>query len=158
VTEPQHQSGVLVIGYGNTLRCDDGAGVVAAQQLAARVGNQAAVITAHQLLPEMACEIACFDTVIFMDASVDLPGGVVASAAVNPSAAEAGPTGHHLTPAALLAMTDSMFGRAARGHIIAVGAESLELGESLSPAVTVAVDEMVDRAIGLIESRVPVHA
>lgn len=158
MTEPQHPSGVLVIGYGNTLRCDDGAGVVAAQRLAARVGNRAVVITAHQLLPEMACEIACFDTVVFMDASVDLPGGVVASAHVSPNAGEAGPTGHHLTPAALLAMTDSMFGRAARGHIIAVGAASLELGESLSPSVTEAVDEMVNRAIGLIETRVAVHA
>ena len=46
------QSGVLVIGYGNTLRSDDGAGVVAAERLAEAIGSRATVLTRHQLLPD----------------------------------------------------------------------------------------------------------
>ncbi len=60
----------LVIGYGNTLRGDDGVGPLVAEQVEA--WNLPAVRSrvTHQLTPELAAEIAEVDLVFFVDAYV----------------------------------------------------------------------------------------
>jgi hydrogenase maturation protease len=59
---------VVVIGYGNTLRSDDGAG----QQVATLVEDwqlpQVRSLAVHQLTPELAAELATAQMVIFVDA------------------------------------------------------------------------------------------
>lgn len=67
---------ILIIGYGNPLRRDDGAGRVVAEKLAQYWSNQgiaARVMTDIQLTPEMVEEIAGdeVDTVIFVDSRTD---------------------------------------------------------------------------------------
>ena len=58
----------LVIGYGNTLRSDDGAG----QRVAEKIGQWelpgVGALAVHQLTPELAENIAQADAVIFVDA------------------------------------------------------------------------------------------
>ncbi|MGF1587982.1 MAG: hydrogenase maturation protease [Pleurocapsa sp.] len=60
----------LVIGYGNTLRSDDGAGQSAANQIAAWGLPNVRSLAVHQLTPELAEDIANADTVIFVDAVI----------------------------------------------------------------------------------------
>ncbi len=62
----------LVIGYGNTLRGDDGVGYRIAEAIADWNFPEIKVIASHQLTPELALEIANCDRVIFVDAA--LPG------------------------------------------------------------------------------------
>ena len=62
----------LVIGYGNDLRSDDGAGRVVADRLDALALPDVTVRSVIQLTPELALEIAKFDTVVFVDASVEV--------------------------------------------------------------------------------------
>ncbi len=63
--------GILLIGYGNPARADDGLGPA----LAARIGKASikrlTVDADYQLTIENSCEIAKYDIVIFADASVD---------------------------------------------------------------------------------------
>ena len=64
---------ILLIGYGNPLRRDDGAGPALAGMLEARGGrNDLRVITVHQLVPELAQDLAAVDVtaVLFLNASV----------------------------------------------------------------------------------------
>ena len=59
----------LVIGFGNTLRSDDGVGRYAAERLATdgRLTG-ATVIAVHQLAPELAIEVARADLLVLVDA------------------------------------------------------------------------------------------
>src|SRR5947207_2352820 len=60
---------VLIIGYGSSLRGDDGAGSIAAELLAERFKeNDVQVRRCHQLVPELAEPISCAEVVIFVDA------------------------------------------------------------------------------------------
>ena len=64
-------SKVLVIGYGNTLRGDDAAGVHAAGLIAKR-HPEIICVCLHQLVPELAEQIAECDIVFFIDAQKDI--------------------------------------------------------------------------------------
>jgi len=76
----------LIIGYGNTLRGDDGFGWRAAEQLAAShsIGD-VEVQTQHQLTPELAQTMSEADTVVFLDAAADGPPGQVRYRRIEPS-------------------------------------------------------------------------
>lgn len=58
---------VIVIGYGNTLRSDDGAGQKVAEILASWHLPQVRSISVHQLTPELAAPIAEAELAIFVD-------------------------------------------------------------------------------------------
>jgi hydrogenase maturation protease len=60
----------LVIGYGNTLRGDDGIGFLVAEQVAAWNLPEVRSLSVHQLTPELAAEIAQAEVVYFADACV----------------------------------------------------------------------------------------
>ena len=65
---------VLVIGYGNPLRGDDGIGRVIAEHIAETLRPEAIdVVVAHQLTPELTEPISRSGLVIFVDAAVHLP-------------------------------------------------------------------------------------
>ncbi|MFI5043071.1 MAG: hydrogenase maturation protease, partial [Acidimicrobiales bacterium] len=71
--------GVLVIGYGNTLRSDDGVGWHAAALLAEdpRLAG-VEVLAVHQLTPELALDMSRATLVILIDAGADDPPGAIA--------------------------------------------------------------------------------
>ena len=66
-------SGILVIGYGNTLRGDDGVGPKVAETVGALRLPGVRTLICQQLSPEHAAPISVADTVIFVDAAVDAP-------------------------------------------------------------------------------------
>ena len=66
----------LVIGYGDTLRCDDGAGPRVAELFAATDG--VAVRIRGQLVPELADDMRGREVVVFVDAAATLEAGAVA--------------------------------------------------------------------------------
>lgn len=61
---------ILVIGYGNVLRGDDGVGPLVVEQLAAEHWPLVRMLSVHQLLPELAADIAEAEEVFFVDACV----------------------------------------------------------------------------------------
>jgi len=72
-------AGVLVIGYGNALRSDDGIGVHAAALL--RDDHRLAgveILALHQLTPELALDMSRASLVVLIDASTEGPPGSVA--------------------------------------------------------------------------------
>jgi len=134
---------LLIIGYGNPTRTDDGAGVAAAERLAARLPDGVLTLTPHQLTPELAQDLAEAGEAWFCDASVDLPAGEWSVNAITERPATLLTSGHHVTPAALLACAESIYGRSPAAKAITFGVASLDFGTTLSPAVDRAIDAAV---------------
>ncbi len=149
-TEPNKPRHTLVIGFGNTLRSDDGAGPVVAKLLADRLAAEQAsgvvALAVIQLLPELAENISRSKCVIFIDASVKVPVGRLDVGRIQSHRPEEHPSrlGHHETPERLLAICEKVFGDVPPAFVLAIGAASLELGSHLSRAVKPAVRELAN--------------
>lgn len=126
----------IVIGYGNTLRRDDGAGPVVAEAVAAWNVAGVTAWSVHQLAPELAEAVAQADLAVFVDARASSRGGeAVERRVVSPDPAAAGTLGHVSDPGVLLYLAEALYGRRpAEAWLITVPAVDLEHGEGLSPA------------------------
>jgi hydrogenase maturation protease len=144
---------VLVIGYGNPLRGDDGVGCVIAEELAKRLrepDSNVQVVACHQLSPELAEPVAETRAVIFIDASVELKPGEVRVSAVTADRFSPGAFAHSMKPSALLATASELFGQAPPAKSVGIGAFSFETGMHLTPQVQAAVS----MAIAAVEKEI----
>jgi hydrogenase maturation protease len=149
-------SGVLVVGYGNPLRTDDGIGPMAAQRLADDPRLEGAtVLTAHQLLPELALDVSRAALAVLIDVRADAPPASVAIESVEP--APAGDNGtawsHHLTPTALGSLALELYGAAPEMVVVSIGAASLEVGDRPSAELEAALPRIVDAVVGVVQGR-----
>jgi hydrogenase maturation protease len=150
---------VLVIGYGNTLRRDDGVGVRAAELMAADPRFAAVeVLTAYQLTPELSLDLGTASLVVFVDADVrGLPGaidvrelsavgGTPAGVSRPPGSehADQGTSSHHVGADEVLALARELTGASPRAVAVGIGVADLELGEGLSAPVESALPRVVD--------------
>jgi hydrogenase maturation protease len=122
---------VLLIGYGNALRRDDGVGPCVARMLAERYPHRVHACEVHQLTPELSATLARYGTVIFIDAAM---GPEQTEGRLVPVTRESrAPWGTHLaSPAGLLALAEEIYGARPRAWYLAVAGEEFDLGEGLS--------------------------
>src|SRR5271157_3912428 len=113
---------ILVYGYGNPGRQDDGAGVLLVEELAAwaRSGNRSWLTfdSNYQLNAEDALEVAQHDVVIFADAIGDQPEGF-RFRALFPSASVSFST-HAMIPASVLALSKELYGASPAAYILTI--------------------------------------
>jgi hydrogenase maturation protease len=133
---------ILVIGYGNPYRRDDGAGLVLAQKLAnywASEGIHTRLLTGAQLLPEMACDIADDNSahVLFVDTVDTTVSATDIGIQVSPIELDVtSPTlGHHLEPATLISFAALLFGSYPRAWLVTVPGVDFGHGEGFSDEV-----------------------
>ncbi len=132
-------SKILVIGYGNTIRGDDSAGIRAAELITNRIPD-IECITLHQLLPEQAEQISVSDVVFFLDAERDIRQLHVQS--MEPGTQSIQPRTHFISPDSLLSLSRELYGRVpSKAYVIGIPAEQFELSESLSELTAYAVEE-----------------
>jgi hydrogenase maturation protease len=144
--------GILVIGYGNTLRRDDGAGVALAERLVdcwQQSGVSAQLLTVTQLVPELAFDIAADGVlaVVFVDAVAGAVDDAVQMRRIGPQVASPS-LGHQLDPAALLLYARLIAGRTLPAWLVTVPGVEFDLGEEMSPAVrrlVATADRVADR-------------
>jgi hydrogenase maturation protease len=144
---------VLVIGYGNPLRSDDGAGWRAAELLSEdprAAGAQ--VLAVHQLTPELAEDVSRVGLLVLVDASKE-PG---TTGSVSTRGLEADPVSdavfsHHVDPARLLKLSSTLFGQSPRAVQVSIKVTDLEVGTDLSGPIRDAMPDLVDAVIGAIE-------
>jgi hydrogenase maturation protease len=142
---------VLVIGYGNTLRADDGVGRFAAERLAddPRLDG-VRVIGQHQLTPELALDVSRAGMVVFVDASSRPPAGTVAVERMERTGRQRAGWSHYLDPPSLLDLTGELYGRVPDAFLVSVGVESVLLGDRMSPLVEASLPGLVDAVAELI--------
>ncbi len=133
---------ILILGYGNPLRSDDGLGWRAAEDLARRFSpDEVEIRTCHQLLPELVVPVSQADTTFFIDARQDGEPGEVRCEPVVPQSASLR-FSHQLSPAAILAWSQELYGRSPRAFAVSVCGHCFDLGETLSPVVTASLPRL----------------
>ncbi len=141
---------ILVIGYGNTLRGDDGVGQHIARRLDVSLySDSVQVLACHQLTPELVEPVSRADFVVFIDAAETGRAGEIHSADVEAEVVSGAFT-HNVTPASLLAAAYDLYGVRPRGFLISITGSQFSYGESLSPEVEAAAEEVIKRIYRLI--------
>lgn len=137
---------LLLIGYGNPGRLDDGLGPALAEKLAEKAIPGLTVDANYLLTVEDAHAVAAHDVVIFADASVNGPEPL-SFRRIMPAPALSF-SSHSNQPEAILGLARVLFGAETRGYVLAIrGYRFDEFGEELSPGAC----GNLDVAVRLIE-------
>ena len=124
-------TGLLVIGYGNTLRRDDGVGPKVAEAVAALDLPGIRTLACPLLTPELAEPVSQATVAVFVDAAVDAPREVQRRPLSPADTSQI--MAHAASPATLLALARDVFGHTPEAWLITVPAEDLGIGDELSP-------------------------
>lgn len=131
----------LVIGYGNTLRGDDGAGVRAVEMITQEHPEIECIIV-HQLTPELAERIAETRMVFFIDAQTDAEELTVRL--IEPKKETDEPHTHYISPETLLSLSRQLYKKLpVESYLIGIPASSFDFSEDLSPKTAFFVKECV---------------
>jgi len=147
---------VLIIAFGNPLRCDDSLAWHAADRLAGRFpGEDVDILRTHQLAPDLAETISHCESIIFVDAaSVEVPGNGHPGEIREIQVSSAGSTprlSHQLSPGALVSLARSLYDATPRAILVTLTGECFDHGESLSPVITAALPVLVARIETLVQ-------
>lgn len=125
---------VLLIGYGNPGRGDDGLGPALAARIEARALPGVTVDIDYQLTVDHAALIAGQDVVVFADAMM----GLDRPFQLTPVEGTAEALGsHQVSPQAALTLAGLLFGQTPPGWVLAISGQDFgEVKEGLSPQAT----------------------
>lgn len=149
--------GMLVIGYGNALRGDDGVGPAVAERVGALGLSGVRGEVLHQLTPELAGDVAEAGTVVFVDAMEADSGQDIAAPGVIVRELDAagglGWSGHRCSPEGLLALSAELYGRSPRAWCVAVPVRGFGWGPGLTEEARKGVEVAVEAIRNLWESQ-----
>lgn len=140
----------LIIGYGSTLRCDDGVGYLIAEKLMDQLESTNSqqttfdVIARQQLTPDLADAVSRADKVIFIDACAESAPGEIRVRDVMPAGANWGAFVHEMSPEVLLDCVMDIYKVVPRAQLITIGGESFEIGEGLTQKVSDAIPKVIE--------------
>lgn len=138
----------LVIGYGNTLRQDDGVGYRLAEQVETWQWPHVRAIACHQLTPELAAEMAECDRVIFVDAQSPTAPQPLRLVAIAPAAATLYDP-HRSDPTGLLALTALSYGGYPAAYGLLIPTARMDFGETLSETAS----QGLKAAVAILQSQ-----
>jgi hydrogenase maturation protease len=121
---------LLVVGYGNTLRSDDGVGPKVAEAIAALDLPGVETLACALLTPELADPVSRAKVVVFVDAAVDAPREVQLRPLAPAESSQI--LAHAAAPPTLLALARDVFGHAPEAWWLTIPVENLSLGEDFS--------------------------
>ncbi len=146
---------ILILGYGNPGRSDDGLGPLLAETVAGWGIDGVDAAWDYQLNIEHAAELARTDLALFADAALEAPEpfGLTKLA---PSNATHFST-HSMPPAAVLETCRTAWGRTPPSFVMALRGESFEMGEGLSDKAASRLEQALLFLRGVIESDDPLR-
>jgi len=138
-------SGILILGYGNTLRSDDAMGIHAAHELQNFYCDDAGVrvLATSQLMVELAEDVSQAQLVLFVDAAEGGTPGRIFIENLTPQE-EAVRFTHHCPPRTLLAAARHLYGSAPEAMSITMAGSSFEVGMGLSTDVQSNLPTLLD--------------
>ena len=141
---------VLILGYGNPFRSDDGLGwQVAVQLLRTTPAPEVEILPCLQLTPELAEPISRAECVLFIDSPREGVPGAFRCREVEPCAGPASLT-HELSPQVLLGIARDLYSAFPEAYLLSISGESFEAGEALSVAVEARIPELRARLRELV--------
>jgi len=151
---------VLIVAYGNPLRCDDGVAWRAADALAPKCSeSDVEILRLHQLTPELADTVRYFRCVMFVDAapcdrSKNQPG-MIRVEEIRGFTSEPARFSHVLSPKKVLNLAWQLYDARPRAFVITVAGQDFDHGDCLSAPVASALPELVARIERLVEDSNP---
>lgn len=139
----------LLIGYGNTLRSDDGAGAVVAEEVAALNIPGVDTRVCQQLQLDLVPDFLAYRRVILVDAAVS--GESVVIRRISPKTADGSST-HHITPEVLLQTAKNLYDAELEMYLCAVRGSVFSFGTALSPETRVHCTHAVQLISMLIQT------
>ncbi len=134
---------LLVIGYGNTLRGDDGVGPRVAEAIGKLHLPGVRTLICPLLTPELADPIARAKKVIFVDAAVDAPNAVQWRKLEPKETSQL--MAHAADPRTMLALARDVFGHVPEAWWLTIPAVDLGFSEEFSTAVQRGFAEAVEK-------------
>lgn len=149
---------ILVIGYGNDLRRDDGIGPQVARIVASWKRPGLESMATHGLMPELAEPISRAERVVFVDARQDTPlddgevllrhiipdeTAVADAERKEPMTPVSGFLGHTSSPEWLLELAEAVYGRAPPACLVTIPASDFGYGEGFSPRALVGIQSVL---------------
>ncbi len=156
---------VLLIGYGNSSRRDDGVAEHILRRLLVALGldpeslateeehDQRPGLRAmlvHQLAPELAELAWRYDTLVFIDAHVAGAGWAPLEWQPLEPAVQGGMSGHHLKPGVILSLCEALYGHRPQAYMLSVLGHSFDFGETLTPETSLLADQAVQWLLELV--------
>ena len=142
---------LMVIGYGNPLRSDDGVGQVVIERLEADGSIEGLeLLSCHQLLPEHAELITQAERVIFIDAAAGEPPGAITAREITAVSEDSAGLIHDFTPHTLLAYADLLYGRSPQAFLITVNGYSFDHGETLTEQMTAVLPKLFNQVVAFL--------
>jgi hydrogenase maturation protease len=153
----------LIIGFGNVYRRDDGVGYATLNAVRERLGrptlgidddgfddlgHEVDTVLLHQLVPELAENVAPYDRVIFVDAHVGHVADLIYEEELAVCFRPATVT-HTLHPCSVLALCEKLHGHAPHGTLLSIRGYDYEFGEGLSDETAALVPQAADRILAL---------
>jgi hydrogenase maturation protease len=146
---------ILVIGYGNPSRRDDGVGLAVVNNLRQRLGLRALDETTdgfddlgqpldtlflQQLTPELVETLAAYQHVVFVDAHLNTTDPeLVRHTSLGPNQDPA-LVSHHFRPGRLLALAQTLYGAAPTAELVSICGFDFDFDTTLSPATAQGVN------------------
>jgi hydrogenase maturation protease len=150
---------ILIVAYGNPLRCDDGIAWRAADALEGKLPeSQVEILRLHQLAPEVADSVRQRELVLFVDAACvddveNTRAGEIRICEVSggQTLERPGHFSHVYSPAKVLGFVRELYHETPRAFVITMAGENFDHGDNLSAPVTSALPELVTKIQRLIE-------
>ena len=148
--ETARTSDLLVIGYGNELRGDDGIGPKVAAAVAGWNLDRVRAIVCPLLTPELADAISQARIAVFVDASLDAPNEVQLRKLEPDESSQL--MAHAANPRTMLALARDVFGRAPQAWWLTIPASQFEFSQQLSPEAQRGFAEAMQKLLILCRS------
>ena len=153
---------LLVIGYGNPYRRDDGVALVVVNGLRVlrgqppleegmdgleELGGEPDTLFVQQLTPELAEVVSRYEEVVFVDAHMGECPQLLREVSLEPAPWPA-IVSHQLRPQALLALARALFGKAPRARLLSIKGHDFDFGTELSHQTREGAERAVMRIWG----------
>ena len=140
---------ILLIGYGNQTRSDDGVGWYVASEIEKKHPTNIDVLKLNQLTLELAEDIKDRELVIFVDARINDGKEWLRIEDVEPNY-KLGLTAHYLTPEMLLAICERLYNKVPKAKLFSIRGLNFDFGEELSQQTKEAAEQAIKQILQVI--------
>ena len=144
----RHETRVLVLGYGNPGRQDDGLGPAAVAEIESMGLRNTTAFENYQLNIEDAMDVATHDVVWFIDAAKTGPSPYSVRIVLPSSTIEF--TSHIVRPEAILAIAHQCYGGSPQAFLLAIRGYEFEFVEALTPGAK----DNLHAAVAMLTNRI----
>ena len=133
-----------IVGYGNRQRRDDGIGPYVVEKLKGTLEQKKGVrlLAVPQLGADLVEDLREADQILFVDATIDNPEGGRKWRRLHPEMQVLPYLTHHVDPAFLLGLMETLYSRAASAWLVSVQGSDFGFGEGLSPEAARTADQV----------------